>query len=206
MGWFLTDVDGKMMVSHTGGLMGMLSKTVMIPDINLGVIVLTNTYLDGAGVFSAVSQAIVDKYLDKPPFDWVKYYAEALHKKDNHATEVVKKVWQKVKKSKKTKIDLSNYAGTYHDAWFGDIIIENKGGKLRFKSVRSPKLSGQISYYGDTTFVVKWTDRGLMDADAFVIFQLDENGKAKSFSMKGISPAIDFSYDFQDLHPVKVKD
>jgi len=206
LGWFLTDVDGKMMVSHTGGLMGMLSKTVMIPDINLGIIVLTNTYLDGAGVFSAVTQSIVDKYLDKPTFDWIKYYAEALHKKDTQANEVVKQVWQKVKKLKKTEIDLSNFSGTYRDPWFGNIVIENQGDKLWFKSARSSKLSGQMYYYGNNTFVVKWTDRGLMDADAFVIFQLDEKGKAQDFKMKGISPAIDFSYDFQDLHPVKVKD
>jgi hypothetical protein len=38
-----------------------------------------------------------------------------------------------------------------------------------------------------------------MNADAFAIFGLDEEGKGKSISMKGISPNIDFSFDFQDL-------
>jgi hypothetical protein len=44
-----------------------------------------------------------------------------------------------------------------------------------------------------------------MDADAFVIFSLDENGKASGMTMKTISPLTDFSYDFQDLdfHPEK---
>ena len=48
------------------------------------------------------------------------------------------------------------------------------------------------------TFVVKWRDRS-MDADAFVSFSLDENGKASGITMKPISPLTDFSYDFQDL-------
>ena len=40
---------------------------------------------------------------------------------------------------------------------------------------------------------------------AFAMFQLDEDGNAVSIKMKGISPAIDFSYDFQDLDLKKVK-
>jgi hypothetical protein len=36
------------------------------------------------------------------------------------------------------------------------------------------------------------------------MFQLDEEGKAQGFKMKGISPAIDFSFDFQDLHPMRI--
>ncbi len=38
-----------------------------------------------------------------------------------------------------------------------------------------------------------------MDADAFVIFHLNENGFAEGMKMKAVSPLTDFSYDFQDL-------
>ena len=38
-----------------------------------------------------------------------------------------------------------------------------------------------------------------MDADAFVMFSLDNSGKATGIKMKSISPLTDFSYDFQDL-------
>ncbi len=49
-------MNGKLSVSHTGDLSGMLSKTIMIPDLELGVVVLTNSYYGGAGVFRAVTQ------------------------------------------------------------------------------------------------------------------------------------------------------
>lgn len=45
-----------------------------------------------------------------------------------------------------------------------------------------------------------------MNADAFAIFTLDEEGKAQSIRMKGISPNIDFSFDFQDLDLQRIKD
>ena len=38
-----------------------------------------------------------------------------------------------------------------------------------------------------------------MNCDAFAMFALDEDGKAQRIKMKGISPEMDFSFDFQDL-------
>ncbi|MEJ6791244.1 MAG: serine hydrolase [Lacinutrix sp.] len=75
LGWFLSDVIGNLKVEHTGGLPGMLSNTVLIPDLNFGVVILTNTSYDGAGLFSSVANAITDDYLGLDNFNWVDKYA-----------------------------------------------------------------------------------------------------------------------------------
>ena len=59
-------------------------------------------------------------------------------------------------------------------------------------------------YYKANTFVAKQDDPGLIDADAFVMFSLDEEGIGQSIKIKGIPPLIDFSFDFQDLNLVRV--
>ena len=41
--------------------------------------------------------------------------------------------------------------------------------------------------------------------DAFAIFDMDENGRAQRIKMKGISPNMDFSFDFQDLDLKQLK-
>ncbi|MBD8489700.1 serine hydrolase [Echinicola sp. CAU 1574] len=199
LGWFLTDVKGNMMVSHTGGLIGMLSKTVLIPDLDLGIVVLTNTVLDGAGVFSSVTQSILDKYLGLEEFDWNGFYAERLHQSNHEADEIVATIWNTVETADQSMLKLNNYTGIFEDPWFGKIEISQKGEQLWFSSYRSPKVSGPMYYYKANTFVAKWESASLPDADAFVMFQLDEEGKAQSIKMKGISPAIDFSFDFHDL-------
>lgn len=58
-------------------------------------------------------------------------------------------------------------------------------------------------FYDNNTFAIKWAYRD-MDCDAFAIFSVDETGKAQSIKMKGISPGIDFSFDFQDLNLKRV--
>jgi len=94
--------------------------------------------------------------------------------------------------------DLSMYKGTYTDPWFGAVTVSEKNGTPWFDSRRSPKLSGELFPYKGNSFVVKWRDRS-MNADAFVMFGLDEQGRASSIKMKAISPLTDFSFDFQDL-------
>ncbi len=64
--------------------------------------------------------------------------------------------------------------------------------------MRSPKLNGPMSFYKANTFAINWEYQD-MPCDAFASFSLDEDGKAQSIKMKGISPNIDFSFDFQDL-------
>jgi hypothetical protein len=73
-----------------------------------------------------------------------------------------------------------------------------KNGKPWFDSKRSPKLTGEMLPYKGNTFIARWKDRS-MNADAFVIFELDERGRGSGIRMKPVSPLTDFSYDFQDL-------
>lgn len=61
-----------------------------------------------------------------------------------------------------------------------------------------------MSFYKANTFAIKWEYQD-MNCDAFAMFNLNEEGKGQSIKMKGISPEIDFSYDFQDLDLQKIK-
>src|SRR5690606_21462996 len=201
LGFALEDVVGKLQVSHTGGLEGIVTQIIMVPQLDLGIIVLTNQQ-EGVA-FMAISNTIKDFYLGLPEKDWVKEYEELISKRKGDADKITDKVWQTVEQNKKSKYpDTKNLIGTYKDNWFGEIIISDEKGKLRFTSKRSSQLKGDMFYYKDNTYVVKW-DNAYLHADAFVFVQT-ENGKITGLKMEPISPLTDFSYDFQDLDFVKV--
>jgi CubicO group peptidase (beta-lactamase class C family) len=198
LGWFLSDAHGFKQVSHTGGVDGMVTKIELIPEKQLGIIILTNQQSSAA--FTAIDDQIKDSYFGITGRDWVKTFAEALHSNNNYADSITTKVWQQVKNQQQNRQSRedSSYTGTYHDNWLGDIYIGNKNGQLRFTAKRSKKLSAQMLFYKANTFVVKWDIRS-MSADAFLTFTTDEDGKPTGFTMRPISPETDFSYDFQDL-------
>jgi CubicO group peptidase (beta-lactamase class C family) len=198
LGWGLSDAKGNLRVSHTGGLPGMLSVVMMYPDLNLGIVILTNTENGGGGLFTAVTNTIADSYLGLDDFGWMDKMAERMNKDKNTGDEVSRKAWEKVDASKNIQVKAEDFTGIYEDKWFGKMEIFEKNNQLWIKSYRSPKLNGPMAFYNANTFAVKWEYQA-MNCDAFAMFSLDETGKAQSIKLKGISPNIDFSFDFQDL-------
>lgn len=205
LGWFLSDVLGNMKVEHTGGLPGMLSQTVLIPDMDLGIVILTNTSNDGGAFFSSVSQTILDRYLELDDFKWIDKYADYLQSKEKKGDAITDEVWETVKNNADKPVDTQKYIGIYKDNWFGTCEVFMKENQLWIKFHRSPKLNGPLRFYKDETFAVQWEYQD-MNADAFVCFNLNENQKAQNITIKGISPNIDFSFDFHDLDLQRVEE
>lgn len=205
LGWQLQDIKGKLQVSHTGGLEGIVTQTVMIPELQLGIVVLTNQQSGAA--FNAISNTIKNSYLDIPYEDYVTKYSQQMKASETEADKVTEEVWAAVAKNKsdkKLKTDNAKLIGTYKDHWLGEITISEKKGKLIFSAKRSPQLTGEISFYKDNTFAVKWFNR-YFHADAFMYITYDNQGYVTNIKMKPISPLTDFSYDFQDLDINRIK-
>lgn len=198
LGWGISDAKGNLKIEHTGGLPGMLSIVTMFPDLNLGIVVLTNTQDGGAGLFMAVSNTVADSYLGLDDFGWTDKMAEWMNQDKNTSDDVTINAWKKVVSVKNTKVKNEDFIGIYEDSWFGKAEVFLKGKQLWIKCLRSPKLNGPLAFYDANTFAVKWEYQA-MNCDAFATFSPDEKGKAQSLKMKGISPNIDFSFDFQDL-------
>ena len=198
LGWGLTDLVGKFEVSHTGGLPGMLSIVTMYPDLNLGIVILTNTENGGEGLFSSIANTIADSYLGLDDYAWIDKMVAWSNEDKNEGDSVTKKTWEQVDLAKKIKVKNENYLGIYADKWFGKVEVFEKNKQLWIKCFRSPKLNGPMAFYNENTFAIKWEYQA-MNCDAFALFSFDDTGKAQSIKMKGISPNIDFSFDFQDL-------
>ena len=205
LGWFLSDVKGYKQVTHTGGLAGIVTQVVMFPELQLGILVFTNQQSGAA--FNAISRTIQDSYLGISGYNWVKLMKDRVDKGEAEAKKINDEIAASTKSQaaqSTTVFNIDQYAGTYKDNWFGDIVISNKNGKAWFESKRSPKLNGEIFPYKENTLIVRWTDRS-MDADAYLMFTTDMDGKPSGLTMKAISPLTDFSFDFHDLDLKRVK-
>lgn len=200
LGWFLSDENGYKVPTHTGGLAGIVTQVTLVPELKLGIIVFTNQQSGAA--FTAITNTIKDSYYGIKGKDRVKEYHDRVLEREADAKKITDKIWTDInaaQQKNKTSFNFDMYTGTYTDPWFGDAIISIKNGKPWFDSKNSPRLSGEMFFYKGNTFIVKWNDRS-MDADAYVMFDLDYEGKPNGIRMKPISPLTDFSFDFQDLN------
>jgi CubicO group peptidase (beta-lactamase class C family) len=205
LGWFLRDVRGYKEVSHTGGEIGMVTKVTLLPELHVGIIVLTNQ--ENGLAFTAVSNFIEDHYLGVSGLDRVQEMVDRNSALHGEADKVTAAVWQQVAAAQKAvpkRPDYRAYVGRYHDVWLGDVAVYTQGTQLWLRAQRAPRLVGQLLPYRGSTYAVRWQARSL-NADAFAAFALDEQGRATGLKMKVISPATDFSYDFQDLDFARVE-
>jgi CubicO group peptidase (beta-lactamase class C family) len=196
MGEGLRDYRGHLLVSHTGGLQGMVSIVSMLPELNVGVVILTNQ--EEVGAFQAIANTVLDHYLGAQPKDWVAAFAAVAKRQRDEAEKTLREAAGKRDVASKPSLALESYAGRYRDPWYGDIAIETKGDGLGIRFTHTPALTGKLEHWQQDTFVARWNDRSLL-ADAYITFSLNPDGTIERARMKAVSPLTDFSFDFQDL-------
>jgi len=196
LGWFLNDYHGVKLVHHSGGILGMVSKVVLVPEENLGMVILTNQQSGYA--FNAIYYSILNEFLGLPEKDWIAFYNDLRLKGIEREQQRLAEVAGKVNRDSKPSLPLTAYAQTYSDNWYGDIEITEKDGKLHMQFSKTKELVGTLSHYQYNTFIVHWHDKTL-EADAFVNFHLNEDGTISYATMKAVSHKTDFSFDFHDL-------
>ena len=175
LGWFLNDYRGRKLVSHTGGLDGMITQTAMMPSENLGLVVLTNSETGAIGI---MRNKILDVFTDAPKRDW---NAEALQRaKQNEAREA-----EEIKKKDATRVSgtkptlaLKDYAGTYSGEMYGDVTVTEENGKLVLRLVPAPNFVADLEHWHYDTFQIKWRDSVNYNFPrGWVTFTIDQNGK-----------------------------
>ncbi|NQZ88644.1 MAG: serine hydrolase [Colwellia sp.] len=196
LGWFLNDYHGVKLVHHSGGILGMVSKVVLVPEENLAMVILTNQQSGYA--FNAIYHQILNEYLELPEKDWVDFYHDMSKKRKAAEKNRLAEAASNVDKNSRHSLPLKAYAQTYTDNWYGDISINYANNALSMQFGNTPALHGTLKHHQHNTFIVRWDDRTL-EADAFVNFNLNPDGSINYATMKAVSRATDFSFDFHDL-------
>lgn len=180
LGWFLSDFRGKKLVEHGGAIDGMRAFVAMVPEENVGVVILTN--VSGTLLPQFLSYRIFDSYMGQQPKDW---QAEALIKVK--ALEVQAKAAQEKALAErvtgtKHSLELQNYAGTYQSEMYGDVEIRFNGGKLTQHF--GPNFNGDLEHWNYDSFQVTWRDK--VQGKGLVTFSINAKGAVDSIDLGGM--------------------
>ncbi len=195
LGWSLRDYHGHKLIGHTGGVAGFVSRVMLVPDENLGVVVLTNA--EEVGAFDSILYHVLDYYFQLMPTDWIAAYKSIRDMQEKSAAETMKNAASSRAANSKPSLPLEKYAGVYNDAWYGPITIRMQNGGLVITFDHTHNMTGDLQHWQYDTFKAHWRDRTI--EDAFVTFSLNPDGGIESVKMMAVSPLADFSFDYQDL-------
>ena len=201
LGWQLQDYHGHKIVGHGGGVLGFVSLVTLVPDENLGVVILTNAEQGGAS--GSILYHLLDHYLVLKPADWIAAFKGADEQDEKDAAEAMKKQDSGRAAKSKPSLQLEKYAGVYTDAWYGPATIRVEDAKLVFTLDHTPAAIADLQHWQYDTFMAHWRDHTI--EDAFVTFALKPDGSIDHLTMVAVSPLADFSFDYQDLYFTPVK-
>jgi len=195
LGWGLRDYHGRKLIGHTGGVAGFVSRVMLVPEENLGVVVLTNA--EETGAFDSILYHILDHYFQLPPADWIAAFKSLKDTQEKEAAETIKKAEGERAANSKPSLPPEKYAGVYNDAWYGPITIRMENAGLVISFDHTPGMIGDLQYWQYDTFKAHWRQHTI--EDAFVTFSLTPDGSIDSAMLQAVSPLADFSFDYQDL-------
>ena len=197
-GWFVYDYHGRKIINHSGGLDGMLSYTHLIPEENVGFVVLTNSEYP---TFTIMASKIRDVFVNAPKRDWNAEAQEQVRRSKTVAAEGDKKVDAARVANTKGTLALKDYAGSYSDDLYGAINISEENGRLVMRFSRSPNFVADLDHWHYDTFQIKWRPSVAYNFPrGFVTFTIDKNGKTAELKID--QPNNDFW--FYELHPKRV--
>jgi CubicO group peptidase (beta-lactamase class C family) len=158
MGWFLKDYAGHRMVSHTGGVNGYVSSVTMVPDQNLGIIILTNT--DQNNLIETLNYEIVDTYLHKPYHNYSDENLSAFKNKTFKEQQQDKKLADSVALHLQPALPLTTYTGKYFSDLYGNMTVDQGGenNELQMHFEHHPKMYARMQPLGGHRFYITFSD------------------------------------------------
>ncbi len=197
LGFFIQDYRGHKIITHSGGVLGGLSAVVVVPEKDVAFAIMINS--EDSGARWSVFYHLLDEYLGLPQQDWPSLFKQAFDQIHADALGALEARQHAVAANRGPSLALAAYAGVYKDPWYGTVTISSgTAGALNIKFDATPGMEGSLEHVQYDTFRTRWTDRDI--EDAYLTFDLTSQGGIERIRMQAVSPAADFSFDYQDLN------
>ncbi len=194
LGWFLQEYSGKKIVSHTGGVNGYVTSVTILPELNLGVIVLTNT--DANNFYEGLKWEIIDAYLGLAYRNYSKVYLGFMTSQETQKQKELKAKRDTIASSPKTGLPLTAYTGNYVHDIYGKMTIALENSKLIMRFEHHKGRHGTLEPLGGNRFLCTYSEP--LYGVKVLPFTV-ENGKVKSLTVR-VADFVEFTpYEFVKL-------
>ncbi|MBN1222284.1 MAG: serine hydrolase [Candidatus Aminicenantes bacterium] len=188
MGWVLEDYRGRLIIWHNGGIDGMLSQQGILPEENLGIVVLTNN--DRNRLDAALFYRIVDAFLGDPVKDWSAAIMEQVKEGQIRAEKMRKEIEESRILNTKPSLEAVGYCGRYEHEMYGTAEVKLEDGKLIL--YYNSKPMGVLDHWHYDTFRVNPKPFGTHHfneilEEAFVTITLNARGKVDEIDIEGLA-------------------
>lgn len=156
LGWNLADYEGKKVVSHTGGADGFVTSVTLLPEIELGVLVFTNS--DANGFYQALKWEIIDAYLKLPFRDYSDVYLKRYQSFWVKESQWLKQVEDSTALGLSTVLPLTAYTGKYTNEIYGSMELKVIDNQIIGSFEHHPGMTATFRNLGQDRFLCTYSN------------------------------------------------
>jgi hypothetical protein len=189
LGWGLSNYKGHKIVGHSGGYDGMISYTCMVPDENLGFVILTNK---NSSLYYPLIYKTLDVFLGGDEKDWSSFLLDLIKKREKGEQLAEKAREESRVKNTTPSLALEDYTGTYGGELYGDATVELVNDRLMVQLQPAKKFRGKLTHWHFDTFEIIF-DQFPSLPPGTCTFVLDADGKVSEMKIDVPNPDFDFT-------------
>lgn len=179
LGWRLGDYRGRRTASHTGATDGMNTNLILVPEEELGVVVLTNTFNT---FMLALANEVIDRILGEEDGDWLQRAWASTERASEAAQERRDAIHAGRIPGTAASLPLERYAGAYADSLYDSVEVLHEDGALAIRFWDDETLVADLEHWHHDVFRAVW--RNPAQREKFVWFDLDPDGRPGTLNVE----------------------
>lgn len=156
LGLEIKDRKGYVLYSHTGGVNGYLSSVAFIPELKLGVVVLTTN--DNQSLFQILNNQVLDAFLEVPYSNYSKQSIPEFIAENITAETEIDSLKNLALKKNIIPVGINNFCGKYYNDLYGNVEIKNLNNQLVMYFQNHPTMTAKLEYTANNKFLITYSD------------------------------------------------
>lgn len=179
LGWNILDYQGKRVWTHGGATDGFNTFMYLVPEIELGIVVVTNTFNNFG---TAISYQVMDAFMGGNTKDWNTHYFNQYKNYFNAVQNERNKIDESRVKNSSPSLDLSKYVGVYESKAYGKVEVMLQGKELILRFWDDKNLEAKLEHWHYDTFRAVWNNIALREE--FMQFHLNKKGHVEALDFE----------------------
>ncbi len=198
LGVEMIDYKGYQIFMHGGGADGMISRTVFVPELDFGFVILTN---NSNSLPYALMYTVLDEYIGvNKKHDWPDMFLEFKTSREERTKRLDYANEQKRVPNTSTTLPLEKYTGIYNSEVYGDVEVKIHNDKLVVQFSKTSIFKGYLTHWHYNTFQIEMKKVPSLRKGK-CSFIIDEMGEVEEMRIDIPNP----DFNFRELKLKKVK-
>lgn len=157
LGLSAADYNGYQMYWHTGGAAGMVSNVCFVPELDLGIAILTNN--DNQNFFEALRYQILDAYTGTmPAINRSEQFWPGQEEDMKKQVAEIAAYRERVKAYANQTQNWDKYCGKFSNELYGEIELSRMAGGIKIEFEQHPALTGYLHYMGNEEWLLSYNN------------------------------------------------